>query len=1132
MSLAATDPKHSATVFASAGTGKTWLLVTRLLRLLLDDVPPGAILAITFTRKAAGEMQDRLLQRLKQWAICDSTVLQRDLAEIGLQATATTTRRARQLYEKVLLDPRPVRTTTFHAFCQELLSRFPLEADVPPGFELVEQVHEQQDQAWEQLLEDAGRSGQAPSLQQALLYLMERFGSLPAARAALAQFLAHRGDWWAWTENCEDPPAWAQARLSEIFQVGPEESMESLLPQYLDENFLQQVAEYARLLGNPGANATQQGFANQLATALTAPEALTVLYSTLRSVLLTAKGTVRSLRLNKAVKESLGTDADALLALHQTLSDQLLALDDHHKRAAALALNRAWLLAGHAWLERLQHIKTQRRQLDFNDLEWRAYQLLNVSDNAELVQYKLDQRIDHFLIDEFQDTNPTQWRLLKPLLEEFAASQHTQPRTVFLVGDTKQSIYGFRRANPELQSQAAEWLQQSLDSRPYHMETSWRSAPAVISAVNAVFAHAEPGVRLRNFHTHATHRTEIWGRVEILPMAATPTAQDSTLVTTFRDPLTTPFTRVPKAQDLEAQQIAQRIAALVETGWQIDTGPSAHPLGHGDIVILLRKRTHAPRIEHALQQQCIPYRGTARGSLLARLEVQDIRALLEVLATPHDNLALAHVLRSPLFAATNDDLLQLADAGIPIWYHALASSPVKCEPLQRAATLLERWHQACAVLPLHDLLDQVYFEGDVLNRYAAASHVWQRPQVLANLQRLLELALEVDSGRYPSLSRFTQKLRQLAELGSDAPSEPAPDQGDAVVRLMTIHESKGLEAPVVLLADLASPTTAEKAGHALVDWPADADRPCSMLLLPRSTEVDSVTQNQKTRWEAKQAVEAANLLYVAMTRAKQMLILTASEQPRASGASLYAVLKEALEPLGDSDAQGHFHFQEGEIPLCSEPLKRPTPPSLVLPAEMRNPLQLETGPIETSPSQYLATSRPGSDTYSPSSDSDDDDASVRGTAIHAFLEHLSLPDPWSKPALLYRVAADLNLPPEHPELHAWYTEAQAVITTCKALFSGTFECAYNEVPIVYDDAGKQVYGMIDRLLIYPDHVLILDYKTHRTADCASLLDIYRPQMQAYSRGIARIYPTHQVECALLMTHTRSLLPYPTISTRD
>jgi ATP-dependent helicase/nuclease subunit A len=881
----ATAPEHSAAVLASAGTGKTWLLVTRIIRLLLAGARPDAVLAVTFTRKAAAEMQTRLQERLYQLAAADPPQLAERLREIGAPPDAETAARAQRLYETLLLCEGTVRVCTFHSFCQELLTRFPLEAGVSPGFELLEQTDELEQAAYDALLREAGAAPNG-DLAQALETLFDCCGGLAGARGALHEFLQHRSDWWAYTEGRSDVLAYASARLAGQLGISPSASAD-----VLDPTMLSDVAAYGELLRRH-PTAENQAQVALLNNALDSAQPPALRLNVLSRVFFTGKGAARKRKSGKAQRAALGEEEEVrLLALHESLCEKLRDLMDVQARQATYAGSRAWLLAGERWLQRYQALKEAQRALDFQDLEWKAYQLLNNSDHALWVQYKLDQRIDHLLIDEFQDTNPTQWRFLLPMLQEFAAGEKAHLRSVFLVGDSKQSIYRFRRADARLLHTAKDWLENTLQAHSVRLEKSWRAAPTIVNFLNRVFGADELRERLPGFHHHATHRQELTGRVEILPLFADPEEKAPAPAPELRDPLRQPrLSRQDRRRLLEARAIAQRILSL-----RNGVFPGANPpLEYGDIILLLRNRTHAHVYEHALREAAIPYQGASANEFSRSLEIMDMSALLDALISPYDNLALAQVLRSPLFDCDDEELMRIAafKKDRTPWSERLAEmAPVldSGSALARAHAMLNRWCALAQHIPVHDLLDRIYHQAEVTARYAAAFPAHLQTRVRHNLTRFIELALDLDQGRYPSLMQFRERLRTLQ------PDATTSDSGRQV-RIMTIHAAKGLEAPAVFLADAAIPSHGARPYRALIDWPSGAPRPAHFLLTGQKSAQDSVTRGLLEQHERAEQCEEANLLYVALTRACRFLFVSGVLPYKGDDLGWYGMIARALLP--------------------------------------------------------------------------------------------------------------------------------------------------------------------------------------------------------------------------------------------
>ena len=1111
--LLATAPDRHASVHASAGTGKTWLLVTRLVRLLLAGVEPASILAVTFTRKAAAEMLERLNERLATLAGADTDTLDVNLRQMGLSPSPELQLRARRLYEELLFAARPPRATTFHAFCQEILQRFPVEAEVPPGFELLDSEAELIEAAWDALYAEATLAPDSPTA-RALENLFDSCNGLPNTRSALHSFLAQRVDWWAFTRHAKEPVAYAGAAVQRLFQTDLDNDP---LDGYFTATRLAQLHDYAGLLGRHSAK-TFHNQARSVQDALQHGD-LAQRLQQIAGVLLTTAGEPRKREASNALINSLGaTDCERLVTLHQQLCDSLLDLREHQARQANCRLNQAWYRAGQRLLEHYQRLKREQRVLDFADLEWHAYRLLNNSGQAHWVQYKLDARIDHFLIDEFQDTNPTQWRLLLPLLQELAAGGGERARSVFLVGDAKQSIYRFRRADARLLDTASNWLREHLQAQQFSLEASRRSAQAVIDAVNLAFSDGS----LPDFPPHSTHRSDLWGQVELLPPLPQEEAAEN-IRCGLRNPLAEPRPAPAAAlHDLEARRIAARIRELIDAQTLIGSAQDARPLRYGDILILLRNRTHAGSYEQALREADIPYLGAARGTLLDSLEVRDLEALLNTLIAPHNDLALAQVLRSPLFAASDTDLIRLAQTPGASWMERLLT--IDCAPdstLARAARYLPRWQQWVGRLPVHDLLDRIYHEGDVLRRFEAAATDALRPRVRANLIRFIELGLEVDSGRYPSLPHFVARLAGLRQRATDAPDDATPDSGVGDrVQFLTVHGSKGLEAPVVFLADCGGEERDRNAWSAQVEWPAERETPAHMILVGRKTERDRITQTLIERQQQAEQREDSNLLYVALTRARQLLFVSAAVTQATAQKGWYGRLRRCWNAERDGD---HYLHRTGTPP---QPAQTTPDTAVAAPApdpRLQSPLAIEPVQLRIAPSRSDRTVDPDRPI-----DNDAADGRQRGIAIHRLLEWLTTPPARTQEQLLRGIARELQRDSTDPELRDWLAEAESVVRDERLadIFTPDQNTRiYTEVPLQYMQGERMVDGIIDRLLIGPDAVHIIDYKSHPVdaGACRALAAQYREQMRLYRTGVEQLWPRRAVRCSLLFTHSRTLI---------
>lgn len=1056
------DPATAAThpfliVEAAAGTGKTHLLVERIVALLAAGAAPGGILAISFTNKAAAELRERVLQRLQQLVVEPDCPPERA-----------------GLYEAVLDALPSLRIGTFHAFCQDLLARFALHADVPPGFELLEDGDALSDpllSTWAQRLRHNG------PLFERFERLLERLG-LHGTRAALKAFVAHRADWWAFTQEAADPLAHADAAVATSLQLAA-----PAVP--LDARFRAQLLAHAKRLGQDKGVSFQKQAAEL--TALAAADPLPV--AALWAALFNADGNPRRLATSVANDATARADFEALCAA-------LAAAEQDRRRRACAALSSDWVRLGADFLAYFQAHKRKHNQLDFTDLEWQAYRLLHAHPQADWIQYKLDRRIDHLLIDEFQDTNPTQWQLVLPLLQEIIAGAADRTRSACLVGDAKQSIYRFRRAQPALLGVARDWLAQHAGATTLTQTHSRRSAQAIVDCVNAVFGGGE----LPDFLAHATHRAELWGRVELLPLiedeAASPPPDGA------RDPLTTPRYSMDDSRYLrEGERLAERILALVGHAPVLDGG-QARMLRHDDILVLMRDRLRAEHYELALRKAGIPYTMATPAPYFAALEVQDIYHLLRALIAPGDDMALAATLRAPFFAASDAQLAALAAFArartAPNWWQALAA--IGDTWFAAAYARLQRWAALADTIPVHDLLDRIMAEADIEACYLAVAPPHLHARVRRNLRAVIDLALSVDSGRYPTIAAYLARLREAC------PPEQAPLARDGV-RLMTIHAAKGLEAPAVFLMDAAAAEHRERGVQPFIEWPAEHTKPRHFFLLPKADERDARINDLLAREQTAAARERLNLLYVALTRAKQYLFVSGCRPRQGSDLGWWGFVAPRLAALP--------HCRRDPAVPAGGPmvLENGVPPSVH--PDSPTPVEPSIDPRLLAPIDAAVTTR-----ARPS------DVAVEHRPVHA----RALGRAWHRALQLASRGEDIvaALKREFPELDTEVEtlcgEVEALVRTpaLKWLFAReAYDEVFEELPISYLDAhGGAVFGIADRVMLRKDEVILVDFKTHggaRADNLAALGAPYRSQMRQYARGLAQLWPARKIRAVLLFT---------------
>ena len=1091
----ALDPAASAVIEACAGSGKTWMLVSRIVRLLLANASPSQILAITFTRKAAQEMATRLRDWLFELATAPDDAARRFLCDRGVAEgeIEALLSKARQLYERYLTAQPPITITTFHSWFLQLLRRAPLDAGALGDVSLLEQTSSLVDEAWQLFATSVQRERERPAARG--LDVLFRDCGLDNTRRLLLRFLHRRADWWAYSRERKDAVAYALERMREDMTVAPDDDVIGSL--FADGALASEIAEYAMFLTRN--TKTDQEYARQLSGESSDPVRR---FETISSAVLTEKGVPKARKASDAQENRLGADGEArFLELHARLGARLQNARGQLIDQASYRFNEAALHCGVALLDAYQRVKGERQVIDYADIEWHSWALVSVSDHAVYMHCKLDARYRHVLLDEFQDTNPLQWLTLECWLAAAAAAD-SRP-TVFMVGDPKQSIYRFRRADARLFGQAAGYLAREFGAPRLTQDESRRCPRPLIEAVNRLFA-AEPV--FEGFEPHVAHYGDKRGRVEVLPLALGDPAPESEPAARLqlRDPLREPLADPEdRRRGREAEMLVEKLGAIIGN-WQIAGGPNsgaARTAEYRDVMILVRRRTHLAIYERAMRQAGIPFVTSRQGGLLDTLEAQDIVALLEFLVSPFANLKLAHALRSPVFGCADEDLIALAAAGDGTWWERLQrlAAGACSAALKRAHELLARWLERTDTAPVHDQLDRIYFEADLLRRYAQAMPAAMREAGGANLQAFMQRALDVDSGRYPSLPRFLHELMDLRE----APVEEAPDEGivgDAgnAVRIYTVHGAKGLEAPIVWLLDAAAGQDAGHGYDALVDWPPEARSPRRFSLWPRKDGQSAAQRVIVANDEVLARRENLNLLYVAMTRAQQALIVSGSEGKGRSG-SWYEKVRRAVIPPGGATAEEDdmsiavVHGDDlAGAKAAGERADAKAAPRAAEEGQRVNPRL--NGPLPTGERLPAVTGR----------------GARYGTQFHALMDRVTVGAPAERAA----VQRDLGLA-EHDFAPMW-AQAQRILAApelTRFFDPSQYKRATNEVSYMIETGEVR---RIDRLVEFDEEMWVIDYKTGdtKTADPA-LMEQYRAQLAEYCVAMRRLYARQHVSGAIV-----------------
>ena len=1152
----ASKPEVSSWVGASAGTGKTHVLTRRVLRLLLNGAAPARILCLTFTKAAAAEMIDRIAARLGRWSLMDNAALRRDLKEItGRAPVAAETARARTLFATCLDVPGGMRIQTIHAFCQALLKRFPLEAGVPPHFRVIEEGDQRAllNGVRDRVLADA-EPGRGPYSEE--LALLTPLGGPDDLTALLGEFLGARG---RLRDLLKDEAAVSGAvrRLHDEAGFDTGASQAALDAEACAEGAFDRdgLAQAARALEN--GSATDTANAENIAGWLAAGDAARADgLDGYAAAFLTREHKPRA---RLATKGAVGEMPDILDVMGREAA-RLAALFDRKKALTVVQRSAALARLGAAVHQGYEAEKRRRAVLDFDDLILKAEDLLTRKAATEWVLYKLDGGIDHILVDEAQDTSPQQWRLVEAIAQEFFAGKGVEPtpaddglprppRTVFAVGDIKQSIFSFQGADPVVFDRVREDFQDRVraageDWSPVDLDVSFRSVQQVLDAVDSSFAGGPAGDGVVG--EGATLRHTAWrqgqgGMVELWPVIAP-------------DEPAEPEVWTPPEIDAEAastaEELAHRIARQVRAWldgssglvWDRSGGePVQRAPRAGDIMILVRRRdVLVEALIRALKDAAVPVAGADRMVLTEQLAVMDVLAVADFLLLPEDDLTLATVLKGPLFGFDDDRLFDLAHGrGRSSLWSRLQAADDKAS--REAAKTLSGLRATVDYTPPYELLKAILTGAAPPTPQptpqptpppTGRERFWGRlgPDAIEPLEELLNLALDFQRDHPPSLQHFLHWLRRR-EVETRRDMESVPD----AVRIMTVHGAKGLQAPIVILPDtIRVPKRADR-----LLWPAAAGAGATgargglPLIAPSDADADSRTMDFKD--DAKEAgrQEYNRLLYVAMTRAQDALIVCGSRGPRKIDDDCWHTLVErGLRRLDGTveipmDGIDELVLRYGSL----EAADAPPPEAAAAPAagQAHDPATLAAllapPPPEAQPPRPLAPSRPAEDeppVFGPFDAGAD--RFRRGALIHRLLQYLpDLPEVQRE-----RAAAQYLARPGHgltdDEQHEIAAEIRAVLDLPEArpLF-GPGSMA--EAPVTGTVGGAVISGQIDRLAIGAQTVSVVDYKTNRPppADAAATPPVYLRQMAAYRALLRRLYPAHRVDCFLLWTAAPRLM---------
>ncbi|HEY5337152.1 MAG TPA: double-strand break repair helicase AddA [Rhizomicrobium sp.] len=1112
----AADPEASAWVSANAGSGKTYTLANRVTRLLLAGAKPAKVLCLTYTKAAAAEMQGRLFEQLGKWSMLPDAELRGEIEKIGgAVENQKTLREARRLFAQALETPGGLKIQTIHAFCERLLSRFPLEAGVPPSFRVLD------DQTARELLAEARSQ------------ILNRAGSGDAELASAVGYLVTQTSETRLTQILDSATGSDRRKLEHFFDNLPDEA-DALIRASEKAHGAESGDTVERLANDFCANlAMEETLLNEVIAWLEAGGKTDAKKAaSLRAAMAASDGTTRF----ELLSDGLLTDGDLykiyatkkladarpeLLEYLVTLADRVLAAEKRCRAAKAAALAHAALTVASAMRDVYAREKRLKGVLDYDDLISRTLHLLGDRPDTAWVLYKLDGGLDHILIDEAQDTSPEQWNIVRKLTEEIFSGDGRErkpdprtgkvlPRTIFAVGDEKQSIFSFQGAEPEEFEKNREHFSARAGAKfaTVRLETSRRSVPEILRFVDAVFADEAARAGLsKTAITHTAHRATDKGRVELWPALKPEPGPELDL---WRlKPVDVESARSPVAQ------LADKVAAEID-GWirnKRRLPGHAAPIRPGDIMILMpRREPFASEIIRRLKQRNIPVAGADRMKLTQQIAVMDLIALGRFALLPEDDLNLAALLRSPLIDVGEDELRELAyPRKGTLWRELTARHDEKPSYFFAHAFLTDALSRA-DYLPPYEYYSQALVQHGMRLRLLARLG----PEAADAIDEFLSLALSYEQLNTPSLEGFLHWIeRGEVQIKRDM------ERGRDEVRVMTVHGSKGLEADIVILPDTtALPQNAGMRGEFLytadgVVFPVkNAQAPDAVLAAKAAAEVEALKEHRR-------------LLYVALTRAKDRLIVCGFENKKGlKEGSWYDLASRAAQSLGVPVARGdETLLVVGDADTESFDGETPERGGSAVPPDWihKKPEIEHVRPRLIRPSDASGLEEPAS--ISPHGKNAA--RFRRGLLVHALLARL----PEIVPSDRYDVALNFLANNQVGEEEAQKLAAETLDVISDPIFAAAFaQNSRAEVAVVADlpeiGAGARLNGRIDRLAVTDHDVLAIDFKTNRPPPKREedVSTLYKAQMALYRAALSKVFPGKRIACALVWTEGPSLMP--------
>lgn len=1101
----AANPNNSVWVEASAGTGKTKVLSDRVLRLLLAKVEPSKILCLTYTKAAAVEMSERITKRLSTWAVQSQNDLEIELSKLlgddfNISNKLELSNFARTLFATLLDTPGGMKIQTIHSFCQDILKRFPLEAGISPYFEVMDT------RASKEILQNIKIDllkkvdvYENVSLRNAIEYMAKNISefSFPKIMNMITEnrnkinelLKKYNNDILLLVNTLEE-------KLGVESHLTTDDIKKHLMDNINKDNFK------SALLSLQQGSSTDLEKAN--AFAIVGENNFDIkYYDVYKNIFLKKDGSIRAtLATQKVVKNN-----PQVLEFMQNEAQKLIETANKLSSLNILHSTSALLYIAKNIIDEYNNYKSIYATLDYEDLIVITKNLLENRTVADWVLFKLDGGIEHILIDEAQDTSPNQWAIIKALTSEFFAGigayENKLERTVFVVGDRKQSIYSFQGADPKEFDKMCNYFEECAHNfKKIHLDVSFRSTKAIMDCVNTLFECdcAKKGVVPENEHiNHCPFRLGEGGRVEVLPLVLADTEQKKEDYS-----WKIPINRVQKTSvsNLLAKQIARNIKNMVINKDILLS--KNRPVQYGDFMFLVQQRNcFVEEFVRACKEIGVSVAGVDKLKLLEQIAVQDLISLGKFLLLPNDDLSLAEVLKSPIFGLNDDDLFNIC-------YNRKGSvfdSLLKNNKYVHIADQLKELLNFVGFMRPFELFSYVLIKLNGRKNFISR----MGNEVEDVLDEFINLTIVFEQSNTPSLQKFIDWIAK-----DEVIIQKEMEQGNNnTVKIMTVHGSKGLQAPIVILGDTTKIKNKSLKSELL--WEDD-----TVFFPTESANYNDLCKKIKSKLLDADFDEYRRLLYVALTRAEDRLYVAGYTKDKdANEESWYKLLQNNLK--------SNIEHSKEERCIIYDVAQENT---------FDNDIKIESEEINFTDYSYLLSEAPCHDPlskpYAPSRDENDElDISSspledngkfykRGTAIHKLLQYISTV------SIDNRFNASICfLKKQLPDFS--YNEikkiVEEVLNLC-GMYSEIFaENSMAEVPIIGEIDGKIISAKIDRLVLSDNKVIIVDYKTNRPS-AKTIDDVpsqYINQMKYYKLLMERIYPNKIIETYLLWTNTCNMM---------